>query len=116
MSEDNATLEPSMSALAPRPTHAESARLDAPQRLGIVPTSAFWKRPDVWRIAGLPTGVFVFFWLLGLDLFLSASIPLWASGLLGGLGPLLFVGLLERYLRRRMQQRRALGPAADGDP
>lgn len=40
---------------------------------------------------------------------------MWASGLIGGLGPLLFVGLLERYLRRRMHQRHALGPGADGD-
>ena len=101
-----------MSTLAPRPTDAP-ARLDMPQRWGIVPTSAFWKRPDVWKIARIPTVVFLFFWLVALDIFVTGSTPLWASGLLGGLGPFLFVGLLERFLRRRMRQRRLLGPAAD---
>ena len=86
-----------------------------PQRWGFVPTMAFWQRPDVWKIAGPPTGVFVFFWLVALDIFVTGTTPLWASGLLGGLGPFLFVGVLERYLRRRMQ-RRALGPADDDVP
>ncbi len=105
-----------MPALAPRPVTAEPARLDRPQRWGIVPTSAFWKRADVWRIAGPPTAIFVVLWSIALDALVFGWTPLWASGLLGGLGPFLFVGLLERYLRRRMQQRRALRPAADDAP
>lgn len=40
---------------------------------------------------------------------------LWGRNLLTGIGPYLFVGLLERYLRRRMKQRRALIPAVDDD-
>ena len=67
------------------------------------------------QIAGPPTGVFVFFWLVAADLALPASIPLWGRNLLSALGPYLFVGLLERYLRRRIQQRRALGPTTDDD-
>lgn len=104
-----------MPALVHRPNVAEPARLDKPQRWGIVPTSAFWKQPDVWQIARLPTFVFLLFWFPALDLLLPSSIPRWANGLLGGLGPYLFVGLLERYLRRRMKQRRALVPAVDDD-
>ena len=98
-----------MSALTPHPKHTEPARLDGPQRLWIFPTSAFWKRPDVWRIARLPTSVFLLFWFPALDLLLPASVPWWGHGLLGGLGPYLCVGLLERYLRRH------LVPAVDDD-
>lgn len=56
---------------------------------------------------------FVVLWSIALDVLVFGWTPLWASGLLGGLGPFLFVGLLERYLRRRTQQRRALRPAYD---
>lgn len=97
-----------METLAPRAPEREPARLDRPQRLGFLPTTAFWQRPDVWKIAGPPTGLFVFLWLMMLSLFVVEWTPMWASGLIAGLGPLLFVGLLERYLRSRLQRRRAL--------
>lgn len=84
------------------------ARLDRPQRLGFLPTTAFWQRPDVWRIAGPPTGVFVFLWLMMLSLFVVKWTPMWASALLAGLGPYLFVAVLERYLRRQLRRREAL--------
>ncbi|MDC0669409.1 hypothetical protein POL58_16765 [Nannocystis sp. ncelm1] len=90
----------------------ELARLDRPQRLGLLPTTAFWQRPDVWRIAGPSTGVFVFLWLMMLSLFVVKWTPMWASALLAGLGPFLFVSVLERYLRRRLRRREAL--AASG--
>lgn len=97
-----------MTTLAPRPPEAEVPHLDRPQRLGFLPTTAFWKRRDVWRIAGPPTGVFVFLWLMMLDLLVVDFTPMWASGLLAGIGPYLFVALLERYLRVRLRRRRSL--------
>lgn len=75
---------------------------------GLLPTTAFWKRRDVWRIAGPPTGVFVFLWLMMLDLFVIGSTPMWASAMLAGVGPYLFVAILERYLRARLRRRRSL--------
>jgi hypothetical protein len=97
-----------MTALAPRPPETEVANLDRPQRLGFLPTTAFWKRRDVWRIAGPPTGVFVFLWLMMLGLFVTGSTPMWASAMLAGIGPYLFVAVLERYLRVRLRRRRSL--------
>jgi hypothetical protein len=97
-----------MTTLAPRPTETAPAYLDRPQRLGILPTTAFWRRPAVWKIAGRPTGAFVFLWLMMLSLFVVDRTPMWASGLIAGAGPYLFVGLLERYLRARLRRRRAL--------
>ena len=97
-----------MTALVPRPPETEVTHLDRPQRLGFLPTTAFWKRRDVWRIAGPPTGVFVFLWLVMLDLFVHGTIPMWASAIIAGIGPYLFVALLERYLRARLRQRRSL--------
>lgn len=97
-----------MTALAPRPPETEVAHLDRPQPLGFLPTTAFWKRRDVWKIAGPPTGVFVFLWLMMLDLFVIGSTPIWASAVLAGIGPFLFVALLERYLRGRLRRRRPL--------
>lgn len=102
-----------MKTLAPCPPAGELAYLDRPQRLGFLPTTAFWNRPDVWKIAGRPTGVFVFLWLMMLSLFVVEWTPMWASGLIAGVGPVLFVGLLERYLRARLQRQRAL---SRGDP
>jgi len=97
-----------MTALVPRPSETEVAHLDRPQRLGFLPTTAFWKRRDVWRIAGPPTSVFVFLWLLMLDLLVHGTIPMWASSIIAGIGPYLFVALLERYLRARLRRRRSL--------
>jgi hypothetical protein len=95
-------------ALAPGPPEPEVTYLDRPQWLGFWPTTAFWKRRDVWRIAGPPTGIFVFLWLMLLDIFVNGSTPMWASGMLAGIGPYLFVGSLERYLRFRLRRRRSL--------
>ena len=96
-----------MTALVPQP-QADPPRLDKPQRLGFLPTTAFWRRRDVWKIAGPATGVFAFFWWMALDLLVFESTPIWLSAILAGIGPLLFVALLERYLRSRLQRPRAM--------
>jgi len=69
-----------------------------------LPTTEFWQRRDVWKIAGPLTGVFVFFWLMALDLLVFGTTPVWASAILAGIGPFLFVALLERYLRSRLHR------------
>jgi hypothetical protein len=43
-----------------------------------------------------------------LSLFVVKWTPMWASALLAGLGPFLFVAVLERYLRHRLRRREAL--------
>jgi len=95
-----------MATLAPFPPDKALARLERPQRLGFLPTLAFWKRRDVWKIAGPWTAAFVFLWTVLLDLFVRGLIPAWASPVIAGAGPVLFVGLLERYLRARLGRRR----------
>lgn len=96
-----------MTASAPRPPERELARLDRPQRLGFLPTTAFWQRRDVWRMAGPPTCIFVFLWSVMLDLFVDQWTPIWGSGMLGGMGPVLFVGLLEHPRTTLMPARRS---------
>ena len=97
-----------MPTLTPQPSESKAAGLDRPQRLGFLPTTAFWQRPDVWKVAGRPTGAFVFLWMMMLSLCVVKWTPMWASALLAGLGPFLFVAVLERYLRARLRQRRSL--------
>lgn len=97
-----------MTTLAPVPADNELARLERPQRLGFLPTLAFWKRREVWKIAGPWAAAFVLLWTVLLDLFVRGSIPPWVTPVLAGAGPVLFVGLLERYLRARLERRRAL--------
>ncbi|WP_434424328.1 hypothetical protein [Nannocystis pusilla] len=94
-----------MPALVPISTEH---RLDRPQRLGFLPTLAFWRRRDVWKIAGPWAATFVGLWTVLLDLFMLGFVPAWASALLAGAGPVLFVGLLERYLRARLERRKIL--------
>ena len=101
-------------ALAPQP-QTDPPRLDKPQRLGFLPTTAFWQRGDVWKIAGPAAGMFVFLWLLALDLLVFESTPIWASAILAGIGPFLFIALLERYLRSRIQRPRPLVPHVEGE-
>ena len=97
-----------MTTPAPRPSEKNPARLDRPQRLGFLPTAAFWKRPDVWKIAGPWSAVFVVLWWVLIDLFAKNWIPFWASALLVAMGQFLFIAMLERYLRTRLRHR-ALG-------
>lgn len=97
-----------MTTLAPCPSERAPIYLDRPQRLGFLPTAAFWRQPDVWRLAWPWTGAFVFLWLMMLSVFVVDWTPMWASGLIAGIGPYLFVGLLERYLRARLRRQRGL--------
>ena len=100
-----------MATLAPAPADNKPARLERPQRLGFLPTLAFWKRREVWKIAGPWAAAFVLVWTVLLDLFVRGLIPAWATPVIAGAGPVLFVGLLERYLRARLEDRRVLGQA-----
>ena len=86
--------------------------LETPQRLGILPTLHFWNRRDVWKnvrwlmapLAGmgaLTTG-------LAWDAVNPAMLPL--VGLASGVPLVLAHGLLERYVRRRVRERRAQLP------
>ena len=102
-----------MTAPVPSPPENELAGLDRPQRLGFLPTTGFWKRRDVKRVAAPLIGAFAFLWYIMLGLLVTGSIPLWASGLLAGVGVSLLVGLLERYLRYRIRRRRSLESAPD---
>jgi hypothetical protein len=97
-----------MSALVPIPAEHP---LERPQRLGFLPTLAFWRRRDVWKIAGPWTAAFVCLWTVLLDLFVRGLVPAWTSAVIAGAGPMLFVGFLERYLRARLERRRVLAQA-----
>ncbi len=107
-----------MTAPAQRLPEKDLAYLDRPQRLGFLPTLAFWNRRDVSKVTGPMLGTFVLLWLMALALFVNEWTPTWVSGLLGGLGPYLFLGALERVIRKRLRARARLLPAdpvtADG--
>lgn len=82
--------------------------LDKPQRLGILPTLGFWNQPEVWRLIGPVMAVFVGVWTVAISALYSGALSLWTLALIGGGGPLLMIGLIERYVRRRMRQRAEL--------
>ncbi|MDC0668179.1 hypothetical protein [Nannocystis radixulma] len=87
------------------PSGKEAAYLDRRQRLGFVPTFAFWTRPDIQKLTGPWLAVFVVLWSIVLSMFVMEWVPLWASGLLGGVGLVIFIALFERYLRFRLGSR-----------
>jgi hypothetical protein len=82
--------------------------LETPQRLGILPTLAFWNRRDVWKSARWFVGP-----VMGASLVASVAIgaavsPLLfpAVGAVTGLPVALTYGLLERHIRRRLAAQR----------
>jgi hypothetical protein len=88
--------------------------LETPQRLGILPTLHFWNRRDVWKharwftapLAGLGALVTGLAW----DSVHPGLMPV--VGLASGVPVVLAHGLLERYVRRRvLERRRELPPA-----
>lgn len=97
-----------MPSLVPRPPEQAIAYLDRPQLLGFLPTLAFWNRRDVSKVTGPMLGTFALLWMVPLSLFVFPWTPIWASGLLGGLGPYLFLGVLERVIRKRLHARARL--------
>ena len=99
-----------MSSLVPRPPEQAIAYLDRPQLLGFLPTLAFWNRRDVAKVMGPMLGTFALLWMVPLSLFVFKWTPIWVSGLLGGLGPYLFLGVLERVIRQRLRARARLLP------
>jgi hypothetical protein len=98
---------------------AEGGYLEKPQRLGVLPTLSFWKRPDVWTrarwfvapVMGVTVGVGVF---VG-SMLPVAALPAVALGL-GMLPPYVVAGLLERYIRGRIRQKRHSIAAAENRP
>jgi hypothetical protein len=84
--------------------------LETPQRFGILPTLHFWNRRDVWRSArwliAPVTGVSVGVTVVGSVAFLDNPWLYPLLGLAAGLPVALAHGLLERYIRRRLRERR----------
>jgi hypothetical protein len=93
-----------MGALSPSPDERQPTLVGRPQRLGIVPILAFWNRRDVRRTTGPWMAGFAFLWLILLEV-LRSAVPGWTLALMAGTGPLLFLGILERYLRGRLRRR-----------
>ncbi len=95
----------------PRNPPDKPAYLDRPQRLGFLLTRAFWNRPDVKRPTRIVLGGFVILWFTLIDL--SAS-GFWVNFTLKMAGLYLFQSLLERYIRKRLRQRRQLATQTQG--
>jgi hypothetical protein len=84
--------------------------LERPQKLGIWPTWSFWNRRDVWQRArwfvAPVAGVTVSGCVL---LSVALHLPIWAepvTGLAGGGAIALWIGGLERYIRKRIKERK----------
>jgi hypothetical protein len=99
-----ATTRPNQAAL-----DKPGAHLELPQRLGILPTWAFWNRRDVWRygrwfvgpVAGLTIAALYTLTVVG-------GAPYWSAPIFGGAASgavILATGILERVVRKRRQQR-----------
>lgn len=90
---------------------------ERPQRWGILPTSSFWKRKDLPpAVKSVPSGVLAAVLSFSAFLVYELSGLLWAQIIIvagGVVGYFLFYGLLERYVRRRLAERRA--EAAKGE-
>jgi hypothetical protein len=92
-----------MSAQPESPDGSAIALVDRPQRLGILPTWAFWR-----RVPGKVKDPIVFVGFtatLGTVLFAGANGPL-VGAAAGAGGMLLVLGLTERYVRSRVLRRR----------
>ncbi len=108
-----------MLSLVRRPPEKAIVYLDRPQRLGFLPTMAFWNRRDVAKLNAPLFGTFTLLWLLVMISFVDDWVPVWwARSLLVALVPYLFLGALERVIRKRLHARARLLPAdsvtADG--
>jgi hypothetical protein len=86
------------------------AFLETPQKLGIWPTWSFWNRRDVWQrarwcvapVAGITTSACML-------LTLVLQLPMWvapATGLFAGSVITLWMGGLERHIRKRIKERK----------
>ncbi len=100
-----------MFAIVQRPPEKAIVYLDRPQRLGFLPTMAFWNRRDVAKVNVPLFGTFTVLWLLVMISFVDDWVPVWwARSLLVALVPYLFLGALERIIRKRMRARDRLLP------
>jgi hypothetical protein len=88
--------------------------LETRQQLGVLPTWAFWNRADVWR-TGRWFVVPVVGATVGLGLWLGQVVPGWAVPvvlvLFGPVPPMVTMGLLERYIRKRIRLSEPVAPA-----
>lgn len=101
-----------MFSLVRRPPEQAIVYLDRPQRLGFLPTLAFWNRRDVARVNAPIFGTFVVLWFLVMVGFVGDWVPLWwVRKLLVVLGPYLFLGVLERHIRKWLRARSVATPA-----
>jgi hypothetical protein len=85
--------------------------LETPQRFGLLPTLNFWNRRDVWKSARWLTAPVTGASMLATAIIAPAVDP-WMVSLVGlacGVPVILAHGLLERYLRRRLRERRSSG-------
>jgi hypothetical protein len=93
--------------------------LETPQRLGILPTMAFWNRKDVWKSArwlvAPVVGASVF--AIGIVGPQIESFNIVVASGIGAAVPLLTMGLLERHVRKVLRQRvSAETPPTSGSP
>ncbi len=82
--------------------------LETPQRWGVLPTLNFWNRRDVWPSARWLTIPVTAASALATAV-LATLVDPWLLPLVGpacGLPVIISHGLLERYIRRRLRQRR----------
>lgn len=101
-----------MSSLMPTEPPRQPVYLDRPQRLGIVPTFAFWNQPEVWRHARGLAATAAAVWVVVAGALLSGTMPPLMLGLVGALGMVVLLGLLERHVRRGMRARAQLALGA----
>ncbi|MCY1060602.1 hypothetical protein [Nannocystis sp. SCPEA4] len=81
------------------------ANLSRPQPWGVLPTLAFWRRPDVWRHAKWFVVPCLLLWTYVIQNLWRGLISWWASTAIYILAVGIGLGLFERYIRRKLRQR-----------
>ena len=92
--------------------------LETPQRLGILPTMAFWNRKDVWKSARWLVAPMVGMGTFAIAM-IGPQIESFTIAMAGGLGaavPLLTMGLLERHVRKVLRLRASAETPPDAGP
>jgi hypothetical protein len=88
--------------------------LERPQRLGLMPTWSFWNRRDAWGSAKVmvapAAGGLVALAALGA----GAGAPLWSVVVGSATIYVVGLGIFERHIRRKVQQRGSRSTDLDG--